>query len=327
MLLRPPPAPPAHHLFPFDPTYGQTWDDLLRVEAPPLPDAFADFWAPRHARATKPSPRPDLRETGRDPLGRRVYELRFPTTDGLSLGAVLLLPAEGAPVQAIVVGHGYGSNEDYDATLPFRRSALLFPWCRGLGRSRCTGIPDNPSAHVLHGIGRRETYVHGGCVEDLWVAAGALLALFPELAGRLGYIGTSFSGGLGILALAWDKRFARAAVSVPSFGHHPLRLRLPTVGSAASVQVYARQHPEVLADTLAYFDAAAAARLVTQPVLCACAVFDPAVAPPGQFAIYQGLAGPKDLLPLAAGHFSDFPGAAADHRILTQSLADFFAES
>jgi cephalosporin-C deacetylase len=326
MLLRPPPAPPAHHLFPFDPTYGLTWDDLFRVAAPPLPHDFEAFWAPRHARAAAPVSRPDLREAGRDPLGRRVYELRFPTTDGLTLGAVLLLPAEGDPVQALVVGHGYGSGEEFDTSLPFRQSALLFPWCRGLGRSRCPGIPDTPAAHVLHGIARPATYVHGGCVEDLWVAAGVLLALFPELTERLGFIGTSFSGGLGILALAWDKRFRRAAVSVPSFGHHPLRLRLPTVGSAASVQAYAREHPEVLADTLAYYDAAAAARLVTQPVLCACAVFDPAVAPPGQFAIHHALAGPKDLLPLAAGHFSDFPDAAEEHRILTQSLADFFAE-
>ncbi len=326
MLLRSPPAPPAHHLFPFDPTYGLGWNELFRIEAPLLPADFEAFWAPRYARAAALVYRPDLHEVGLDPHGRRIYELQFPTTGGLILGALLLLPAEGKPIQALVVGHGYGASEDYDATLPFRRSALLFPWCRGLGRSRCPGIPDTPSAHVLHGISHPSTYVHGGCVEDLWVAAGVLLALFPDLSDRLGYIGTSFSGGLGVLALAWDKRFRRAAVSVPSFGHHPLRLRLPTVGSAASVQTYAREHPEVLAETLAYFDAAAAARLVNQPVLCACAVFDPVVAPPGQFAIHHALAGPKDLLPLAAGHFSDFPGAGEEHRILTQNLVDFFAE-
>lgn len=327
MLLRSPPPPPVHHGFPFDPTYGYRWDDLLRVEPPPLPPDFDSFWAGRYTRACAVAPVPELREVSRDARGRRHYDVSFRSTDGVKIGAVLVLPAEGAPRQGIVVGHGYGSGDEIDSTLPFLQSALLFPWCRGLGRSRWPGIPDTPAAHVIHGIASPQTYVLGGCVEDLWVAVGVLAVLFPDLCNRLGYIGTSFSGGLGMLALAQDARLRRAVVVVPTFGHHPLRLTLPTVGSAASVQGYARGHPEVLATTLAYYDAAAAAHRVTQPVLCACAQFDPAVAPPGQFAVYKGLAGPKYLLPLSAGHFEDYPGANEEHQIVTQTLADFFAES
>ncbi|MEZ5576382.1 MAG: hypothetical protein R3F44_12440 [Candidatus Competibacteraceae bacterium] len=35
----------------------------------------------------------------------------------------------------------------------------------------------------------------------------------------------------------------------------------------------------------------------------AAARFDPAVPPPGQFAVYNALAGPKELFVLRAGHF------------------------
>ena len=54
---------------------------------------------------------------------------------------------------------------------------------------------------------------------------------------RLDYMGISFGGGIGALALPWDERFHRAHLNVPSFGHHPLRLTLPepdTTGSGSN---------------------------------------------------------------------------------------------
>ncbi|MCF7996350.1 MAG: acetylxylan esterase, partial [Chromatiaceae bacterium] len=48
-----------------------------------------------------------------------------------------------------------------------------------------------------------------------------------------------------------------------------------------------------LKETLAYYDAGSAARFIRQPMLVAAALFDPSVAPPTQFAIYNALAGPK----------------------------------
>lgn len=326
MCLRPPPPPPSPHPFGFDPTYGYGWDALRQVQAPTLPADFNAFWGPRYTQALAVRPAPIINDVGRDRLGRRLFDVRFPSTDGVPLGAWLLLPAEGEPRQGLIVGHGYGTDGALNDQLPFQQSALLFPWCRGLGRSRSAELPASPEHHVLHGIGHRDTYVLAGCVADLWVSVSVLLHLFPSLRGRVGYIGTSFSGGLGVLALARDQRLTRAALHVPSFGHHPLRLALPTLGSAARVQAHVRTHPQVLADTLAYFDAAAAARQVTQPVLCACARFDPVVAPPGQFAIANTLAGPVDLLPMRAGHFDAHPHAVEEHQILTQMIADFFAE-
>jgi len=110
---------------------------------------------------------------------------------------------------------------------------------------------------------------------------------------RLDYLGISFGGGIGALALPWDERFHRAHLNVPSFGHHPLRLALPGVGSGEAVRRYQQRTGRALA-TLRSFDAAAAARYLRIPVHVAAARFDPAVPPPGQFAIYNALAGERE---------------------------------
>jgi cephalosporin-C deacetylase len=201
----------------------------------------------------------------------------------------------------------------------------IFPCARGQSRSRQPDIPELAAGHVLQGIASRETYVHGGCAADIWCAASALQALVPETAPCLDYIGGSFGGGIGALALPWDDRFHAAHLSVPSFGNHPLRLTLPCTGSGESVRLYHREHAEVV-EVLRYFDAATAARHIRIPVLVAAALFDPAVPPPGQFAVYNALPGPKKLFVLSAGHF-DHPGTAAEDRRLRGMLERFFANS
>ena len=114
-------------------------------------------------------------------------------------------------------------------------------------------------------------------------------------------MGTSFGGGTGAMAIAWDQRFSKAYFCVPSFGNHPLRVSLPCIGSGQAVRGYYLQHPEVM-EVLQYFDAASIARHIQIPVLCDCALFDPAVPPPGQFSVYNALGGGKELIVRPAGH-------------------------
>jgi cephalosporin-C deacetylase len=143
------------------------------------------------------------------------------------------------------------------------------------------------------------------------------------VAGRIGFLGISFGGGIGAMALAWDPRVNRAHLNVPSFGNHPVRLRCRTVGSGEAVRAYAARGLDPM-PTLAYYDAASAARQIRIPVHCALAGFDPAVAPPGQFSIFNALAGEKELFPLQAGHFP-YPEAEHEERRLLGELERFFA--
>jgi cephalosporin-C deacetylase len=299
-------------------------DRMLAIEAPEPPADFEAFWRARRARAMRIAPKPKLRDTGADRGAWRVFEISYSSTDRVRVKGWLLLPVDGVVRRGFVIGHGYSGRTEPDFHFPFTDAALLFPCARGLGLTRHGTISSNPMWHVLHDIHDRHRYVLGGCVEDMWQGVSALLRLCPEVAGHVGYMGISFSGGIGALALPWEERVQRAHFNVPTFGHQPMRLKLPSTGSATSVQLFARKHPQVR-ETLSYYDAASAARFLRQPVHCACALEDSAVAPAGQFAIFNALAGPKALFPLTAGH-ADYPGQANEERELLREIDKFFRD-
>jgi cephalosporin-C deacetylase len=54
------------------------------------------------------------------------------------------------------------------------------------------------------------------------------------------------------------------------------------------------------------------------------ALFDPHVPPPGQFAVHNALAGPRELLVLRAGHF-EYPGERAETAILEEAQRRFLS--
>jgi cephalosporin-C deacetylase len=310
------------HGFHFDPTYGYTLDTLLQVGCPDEPEDFTAFWEARYRRVLEIRPKPRLTRQPDHHPEFEIYDLGYRSTDGFVIGGWALAPKHGPVRRGVVVGHGYGGREGPDFHLPVSDTVFLFPCFRGLSRSRCPPISDNPAFHVLHDIDKHDRYILGGCVEDLWLAVSALIELFPDAAGHVGYMGISFGGGVGALALPWDGRIRLAHLNVPTFGHVPLRLSLPTLGSGEAVRGFERRHGHVL-ETLRYYDAACAARRIGIPVHVAAALFDPIVAPPGQFAIYNALPGTKSLFVLDAGHY-EYPRRAAQDRELLGVLRTFF---
>lgn len=313
---------PLGHDFPFDPSYGYTLRDLLAVSPPPEPPGFLAFWTRRHRAALALDPAPRLIPSASQRDGFRVHDLEYDSSGDFRIRGWLLEPSSTAPRCGLVLGHGYGGLDGPTEPLPREDAVYLIPCFRGLCRSQDPRIPQDPSLHVLHGIEDRDRYVLGGCVDDLWIGVSVLLRLFPRLTGHIGYAGTSFGGGIGALALAWDPRVARGHLNVPSFGNQRLRLALPTAGSADALQRFVRTQGR-MPETLPYYDAAVAARHIRQPIHLAAARFDPAVAPPGQFAIYNAIPGEKHLYLLEAGHF-DYPNRERQERELLAELRGFF---
>ncbi|BBL73761.1 acetylxylan esterase [Methylomagnum ishizawai] len=311
------------HGYHFDPTYGYGLERLLQIGCPDEPPDFAAFWQGRYARALELRPEPRLSQRQDWHPAYECHDIAYRSTDDFTIHGWLLIPKHGPVRRGVVVGHGYGGRDGPDYHLPAEGAAFLFPCFRGLSRSQRPPISNNPAYHVLHDIDKRDRYILGGCVEDVWLGVSALLALFPDAAGHVGYMGASFGGGIGALALPWDGRIRLAHLAVPTFGHVPLRLGLPTLGSGEAVRGYEQRHGNVLA-TLRYYDAACAARRTVIPVHVAAALFDPVVAPPGQFAIYNALPGPKELFVLEAGHF-DYPRQSEQDHALLQTLAHFFS--
>lgn len=308
------------HNFPFDPTYGYDLDALLRV---PLPDAayepadLVDFWQATYAEAMQVAPEITLRPIPSPDPDRQLAEIEFNAWDGAHavrrIGGWLVQPVAAEPQLGVVMGHGYSGRETAQPLPVFDLPAtVIVPCLRGFNRSAYPDLPNLAARHVVHGLANRDTYIHRGCVADIWAAATTLLTLAPELTGRLRYWGGSFGGGIGAMAVPWDNRFSRAFLDIPSFGHHPLRLQLPCTGSGEAVRQYHATHPNVL-DVLRYYDAAICASYIKVPTLVAAAKFDPAVPPPGQFAVYHALRCERELFVREYAHFElDEPLASND---------------
>ncbi len=90
------------------------------------------------------------------------------------------------------------------------------------------------------------------------------------------------------------------------------------------MNAYHRRKGNVL-DTLRYYDAATAATFAKVPVQVAAALFDPFVAPPGQFAIYNALPSEKELFVLSAGHF-EYPDQDKERIQLLHQIDTFFSQ-
>jgi cephalosporin-C deacetylase len=315
---------PFVHSYPFDPAYGYSPAELLLVGWPPCPPGFEMFWRERRRATIGFDPRPRLLPSPLTHPKWLVNEVEYHSTDGFLIGGWLLVPRGQEVVRGLVVGHGYGGSDGPDFDVPVEGAAVLFPCFRGVAKSAHPTISPDPNWHVLHNIDKRDDYILGGCVEDLWLAVSALLALHPQIAGHMGYSGISFGGGIGALAIPWEPRIGRGFLEVPTFGNHPLRVTLPSLGSVAAVQVYRQAHPAIL-DVLAYYDAAVAARFIKVPMMVAAALFDPYVPPPGQFSLYNAIPERKTLFTLDAGHF-DYPSQQQQAAALRARLAEFFAD-
>ncbi|WP_237153174.1 acetylxylan esterase [Oryzibacter oryziterrae] len=312
------------HNFPFDPAYGLTLDDLQAVAPPEEPEDFDAFWRARYAAALAVDPAPKLKVGKIQHPNWHVVSLTYRSTGKFKIKGWLLLPKSGPVRRGLVVGHGYGGRDQPDLDLPVEETAILFPCFRGLSRSARAPISTQSNWHVLHDIDKPAEYIIGGCVADLWLAVSTLIALYPWLDGNIGYAGISFGGGIGALAIPYDRRIDRGHLALPTFGAQELRLKLPSVGSAASVQAYEREHGNAM-QTLRLYDAAVAARRIAVPMLMAVALFDPAVAPPCQFAVANAVT--RNLCKtviLDAGHF-DYPGKQEQDAMLRCEFARFFA--
>ena len=315
---------PSVHPYDFDPTYGFGIDQLLAMKPPQAqPDSDA-FWRARYLDALAVNPYPQLSASAVSHPNWRVYDIAYTSTNDFPIGGWLLLPSDGKVTRGLVVGHGYGGRDQPDFEFPVIDTAVLFPCFRGLSRSSRPSISSEPYGHVLTDIDDPKRYILGGCVEDLWLAVSVLTRLYPEIDGKIGYSGESFGGGIGALALAFDKRIDRGHLVVPTFANIPIWLTLPTVGSGHAVQSYEKTHKDVL-QNLRLFDAATAASRIDIPTLIAVARFDPAVAPPCQFSVANALptSNLHETVILDAGHF-DYPASEEQRAQLSEKVRRLF---
>lgn len=289
----------------FDGSYGRTEAELRAVRPVPAPPGFADRWRRWRREAAAVDAAPVALSTSEE-QGRRVSVVEHASVDGVRLRAWVVEPLDGPPRAGVVHGHGYGGREAVDLARVPDDVAAIYPVARGLGTLNAgVGAPEPTPEHVLAGIDDPEHYVLGLCARDLWLAADVLVSVVGAL--PLYYVGESFGGGIGALALPWDDRFVGATLIVPSFGQYDERLAVPCLGSGETVRQHVLRHPEAR-EVLRWFDSSTAIGFAEVPVRVEAALWDQYVPPQGQFAVAAG-ATDVELAPLPAGH-AEYPGSA-----------------
>lgn len=319
--------PVVEHPFAHDPGYGYSLSGLLAITPPEPPQGFVEYWQNRIQHVATIDP--DIKFLTPPTIENdfQIQEIEFTSSQNQRVFAWVVSPADQNVQNLGVVGHGYGGRTGPDAPSSLPHTACIYPCARGLGRTHTAELIDSTSAsHVVFGLESRETYIHGFCVDDYCAAANVLLHLYPEAASRLYYSGGSFGGGIGALLIPWDKRFKAAYFRDPSFGHYPIRVKVPCTGSGQHISAIYEKNAEVL-DVLKWFDAATAARFITTPTLVAASLLDPSVPPPGQFAVYNAIPDEhKELCIKTAGHFvvdSSPDEVAAIEKYLNQFLQKY----
>ncbi|MFV0475849.1 MAG: acetylxylan esterase [Pikeienuella sp.] len=295
-------------------------EEFLKSPIDEAPLGFEDFWRGTYEEVLQIPLNLTRREIESGSKNCRVFEFESDSLGGVRIGGWIIEPADGKWERGVVMGHGYGGRETPELSTPGPPAVLIQPCMRGFHRSENSAIPNNCPEHVLFGIEDKDKYVLRGCVADTWIAASALLSLYPEVEGRLDYVGGSFGGGLGAMALAWDSRFRRAFLDVPTFGNQRERVHIPCTGSGEPVRLLYEKNPALL-EKLRWFDSAIAARWIKIPTLVAAALDDPAVTPIGQFAVYKGLGAEKSLYTRQSGH----PTTLSDDKKLRGVLENWFS--
>jgi cephalosporin-C deacetylase len=319
---------PIPHSFAFDPHYGHSFEDLQRIQAPNTePSDFAHFWQDQHRQAMavplelKIEPRPSPCK------GQKLLQVSYRVQPDYRVGAWVLLPDNGpSPTLGVVAGHGYGGREEPDTTLAGPNRAVIFPVAPGFHISADPRLPlNNAGLHVVHGIELKERYILGSCAAALWRTVDVLEELCNGSIQDFHYRGGSFCGGMGALMLPWEPRFQTAELRQVTFANHPFRLRHECVGSGQAVREYWLKNPAIEQTTLPYFEACNSLRHLHIPTVFACAVFDPAVPPPGQWAAANAHPGPKRITPFPTGHF-DYPHPDTAHaeNLHLQNLRELF---
>ena len=288
------------HNFEFDPTNGKNQTELLAIKPGIPPEGFEDFWRQHYAQVTAKKPDYTVESELWSPRNdEKIYRVRVRNYDGVEFVMFISRPENSCG--GLVVGQGYGNpGTPY---LSLYNLTTAFACVRGLGFSQSKTIPWQVNEHVLYGIADKYTYILYGVIADQWMTASVLLDMFPDTAGNLNYTGSSMGGGMGALLLPWDNRFKAAYLNVPTFGAE-IRFDYQSVGSGEACRNYIKAHPEAK-DVLAWFNASAAAKYIKIPVCTAPALFDPCVAPVGQFSVANAIADEyKKLFIRDVGHFA-----------------------
>jgi cephalosporin-C deacetylase len=268
---------------------------------------FSEFWSRTIKELDRTLPMVEWKATATR-AGIRLERISFASLGDARISGYLLRWADGAPRPLVVHGHGYGG-----------RSTPRWRWARaglnvvgvdvrGWGRSRAALASPSRWGWVLTGIESPERHALRGAVCDYLRAAQVGRELLGPAVARTVLEGSSFAGGLALMAEALAEVADLLAVAVPSFGWAEGRRLFARSGSAAEINRYLERRPEYAAEdlmvVLRYFDPMHFAELVRCPTLVGVGLVDEVVPAPTVLAIAAHLGGPHEVMRFPVSHSS-----------------------
>jgi cephalosporin-C deacetylase len=278
----------------------------------PRPEDFDAYWAAALGELASIDSNVALHPVDYAATFADCFDLRFTGVGGARIYAKYLRPRGLASSRgpAVAVFHGYsGSSPDWFTLLPYVAQGWCVAAldCRGQGgRSEDVGgVTGNTlQGHIIRGLLDSPhkllyRYIFLDCVQLM-----RILMTFPEVdADRLAVTGASQGGGLSLACAALEPRVKLAAPIYPFLSDYQRtwEMDLDVEAYLELRQFFRRFDPRHERDqeiftTLGYIDVQHLAARIQARVLMAVGLMDMVCAPSTQFAAYNKITSPKEMV-------------------------------
>ena len=273
------------------------------------PPDFVPFWERTGAELERIDPGVSCEPLRTEDPSLKFDAIEFGSLGGVRVSGYVIWWKNEVERPLIVHSHGYKGG-----LVPMWRWAraganVVGVEARGYGRSK-EALPSPSSwGYVLTGIESPEEHVLRGAVCDYIRAVEVGGEILGTATSRTILTGTSFAGGLAVMAEAVMQIANLLVAAVPSFGWAEGRRLLVKEGSGQEINRYLEAHPEREEDVmtvLSYFDPVNFAGGIRCPTLIGVGLVDEVVPAPTVYAIADHLAGPHEVIELPVSH-TDLP--------------------
>lgn len=278
----------------------------------PRPDDFDAYWADALDEVSSTSREVDLQKVDFPSTFAECFDLWFTGVGGARVYAKYLkprsVPSHGCP--AVVVFHGYsGKSPDWFALLPYAAQGFCVAAldCRGQGgRSEDVGgVRGNTlNGHIIRGLLDTPRKLMYRQIFLDTVELTRILMDFPEVdASRVGVTGASQGGGLTLACAALEPRIKAAAPIYPFLTDYQRTWEMDLDVDAYEElrQMFRRFDPRhersgEIFTTLGYIDVQHLANRIRGRVLMTVGLMDKVCPPSTQFAAYNKITAPKEMV-------------------------------
>lgn len=291
----------------------------------PKPADFDQFWTRALDELKATDPRPELKPSGFQSPVAECFDLHFDGVGGARIHALYLRPStRNGRVPAILRFHGYTSNSgDWFDKLGYAASgsALAAMDCRGQGGSsedvsRVKGTTFH--GHIIRGLQDEPDRLLFRQVYLDTVQLARVVMSFDEIdPERIGVTGASQGGGLSLACAALEPRIKMLAPIYPFLSDYRRVWEMDLAKAAyEELTTYFRlfdpvhEHEDDVFRRLGYIDVQHLADRIRGRVYFITALMDTVCPPSTQFAAYNKIASPKEMVIYPDFGHETLPGSA-----------------